>query len=409
MATETWVLNETLTISGSNVYNNIEMTYSGQQRAYPIKSLKIYEYIDGRETAYSVLGQEQSVYSDENTSYELYGTGGGASGWFSYNGTLYNTWKFSQPVTDSTLLTWLQANGTKQETPSTNRTYDLSTNSKWASLSYGNHTVKIKAVGGGFGDSSFSNSAIVTKSVLERGTYKWIDNPTITADNQTDFSFTSNGESYTMVRTYVGAEGNYISYTDTSNAVTGYFSGHGWGTHSLNNGEWSSMEVKPAYQIITLETDIEVPTDFYNWAITDGNLVKSEILEAGTYKWVEEPVFPTSPILDNNIVFKYYPLNSNDIYNVLTSGSRIDIYNNRLYFSDGDGFQENGFNNGIWRTTTQNHSGDILVYTATDTNKLRTIVVESNQTVSADFYNWAITGGNLVKQTSGGASGGNNP
>lgn len=272
MATETWVLNETLTISGSNVYNNIEMTYSGQQRAYPIKSLKIYEYIDGRETAYSVLGQEQSVYSDENTSYELYGTGGGASGWFSYNGTLYNTWKFSQPVTDSTLLTWLQANGTKQETPSTNRTYDLSTNSKWASLSYGNHTVKIKAVGGGFGDSSFSNSAIVTKSVLERGTYKWIDNPTITADNQTNFSFTSNGESYTMVRTYVGAERNYISYTD--NAVTGYFSGHGWGTHSLNNGEWSSMEVKPAYQIITLEDDIEVSTDFYNWAITGGNLVK---------------------------------------------------------------------------------------------------------------------------------------
>lgn len=108
------MLNETLTISGSNVYNNIEMTYSGQQRAYPIKSLKIYEYIDGPETAYSVLGQEQSVYSDENTSYELYGTGGGASGWFSYNGTLYNTWEFSQPVTDSTLLTWLQANGTKQ-------------------------------------------------------------------------------------------------------------------------------------------------------------------------------------------------------------------------------------------------------------------------------------------------------
>lgn len=163
MATETWVLNETLTISGSNVYNNIEMTYSGQQRAYPIKSLKIYEYIDGRETAYSVLGQEQSVYSDENTSYELYGTGGGASGWFSYNGTLCNTWKFSQPVTDSTLLTWLQANGTKQETPSTNRTYDLSTNSKWASLPYGQHTVKIRAVGDGFGDSSFSNGVSVTK------------------------------------------------------------------------------------------------------------------------------------------------------------------------------------------------------------------------------------------------------
>ncbi len=277
------------------------------------------------------------------------------------------------------------------------KSYDLSTNSKWASLSYGNHTVKIKAVGDGFGDSSFSDGVIVTKSIIERGTYKWIDNPAITVDDQTDLAFTSNGEPYTMVRTNVGPEGNYISYTNTDNTVTGYFAGHGWGVHSLNNGEWSAAAVEPAYQIITLENDIEVPTEFYNWAITGGNLVKCEILEAGTYKWVEEPVFPTSPILVNNIVFKYYPLNNNDIYDVLTSGSRIDIDSNRLYFGGDNGFQENGFNNGIWRTTTQNHSGDVLVYTATDTNKLRTIIVESNQTVSANFYNWAITEGNLEK------------
>lgn len=398
MATETWVLNETLTISGSNVYNNIEMTYSGQQRAYPIKSLKIYEYIDGRETAYSVLGQEQSVYSDENTSYELYGTGGGASGWFLYNGTLYNTWKFSQPVTDSTLLTWLQANGTKQETPSTNRTYDLSTNSKWASLSYGNHTVKIKAVGGGFGDSSFSNSAIVTKSVLERGTYKWIDSPTITADNQTDFSFTSNGESYTMVRTHVGAEGNYISYTDTSNAVTGYFSGHGWGTHSLNNGEWSSMEVKPAYQIITLEDDIEVPTDFYNWAITGGNLVKSEILEAGTYKWVDSPVMPSISFDLSGINAKYYYLTSNNTYSTAADPVNYFVINsNSISIGDVDyGIYTNYYVGDGWYTRNQD---DDASYTTTDTNKLRTFIVNADFEVSAEFYNWAITGGNLVKQT----------
>lgn len=188
------------------------------------------------------------------------------------------------------------------------KSYDLSTSSKWASLPYGNHTVKLRAIGEGFGDSSFSNNAIVKKkqptSTIERGTYKWIDNPTITADNQTDFSFTSNGESYTMVRTHAGAEGNYISYTDASNTITGYFAGHGWGVHSLNNGAWSSVALEPAYQIIVLENDIEVPTEFYNWAITGGNLVKSEILEAGAYKWADSLVKPDSISIGTRFSFR---------------------------------------------------------------------------------------------------------
>ena len=36
-------------------------------------------------------------------------------------------------------------------------------------------------------------------------------------------------------------------------------------------------------------------------------------------------------------------------------------------------------------------------YTTTDTSKLRTIVLETDQQVSPEFYNWAITQGNLVK------------
>ena len=43
------------------------------------------------------------------------------------------------------------------------KSYDLSTSSKWASLSDGDHVVQLKAKGTGFGDSSFSNSVTVTK------------------------------------------------------------------------------------------------------------------------------------------------------------------------------------------------------------------------------------------------------
>lgn len=110
---ETWVMNETPTISGSNIYNNIEMTYSGQQRIYPIRSLKIYEYSDGPMTSYAILGQEGNTYADDNitTVYSLYDS---YNGWYSYNGVSYNVWTFSTPVTDAALLAWLQANGTKQ-------------------------------------------------------------------------------------------------------------------------------------------------------------------------------------------------------------------------------------------------------------------------------------------------------
>ena len=111
---ETWVLNEILNISGTVYYNNIEMSYSGMTRAYPIKSLKMYEYSDGPETGCDIYGEEESEYKEGNSKYQLYGTGGGHSGWYhSQDGTAFNVWTFATAPTGD-LLTWLQANGTKQ-------------------------------------------------------------------------------------------------------------------------------------------------------------------------------------------------------------------------------------------------------------------------------------------------------
>lgn len=45
------------------------------------------------------------------------------------------------------------------------KSYDLSTSTKWANLSDGDHIVKLKAKGTGFGTSSFSNSVTVKKGV----------------------------------------------------------------------------------------------------------------------------------------------------------------------------------------------------------------------------------------------------
>lgn len=43
------------------------------------------------------------------------------------------------------------------------KSYDLSTSTKWANLADGDHVIKLRAKGTGFGSSSFSNSVTVTK------------------------------------------------------------------------------------------------------------------------------------------------------------------------------------------------------------------------------------------------------
>lgn len=58
------------------------------------------------------------------------------------------------------LLTWLQANGTKQ---SPKLSVDLTTLSGWANLSSGSHTIKIVAKGTGYRDSEKSAGVSVTK------------------------------------------------------------------------------------------------------------------------------------------------------------------------------------------------------------------------------------------------------
>lgn len=45
------------------------------------------------------------------------------------------------------------------------KSYDLSTSSKWANLADGEHVIKLKSKGSGYGTSSFSNSVTVTKGV----------------------------------------------------------------------------------------------------------------------------------------------------------------------------------------------------------------------------------------------------
>ena len=149
------------------------------------------------------------------------------------------------------------------------KSYDLSTSSKWANLAAGSHTVKLKAKGSGYADSPFSNEVSVTKAAstktLEAGTYKWVDGPVKSSSlMQVDFNFVSNQTSFTRFIAGTFGFNNGIYYRDSTEEEV-----------SVKVYNWTTW-TDTAYQTITLSASQTVSADFYEWAITGGNLVKQE-------------------------------------------------------------------------------------------------------------------------------------
>lgn len=118
----------------------------------------------------------------------------------------------------------------------------------------------------------------------------------------------------------------------------------------------------------------------------------TKTLEAGTYKWVDSPSFPTKK-MEQALIFKSkmpdyasYIL-FEKIYDITTDGFI-------RYYPDSEWSLYSFFKYPNHSWIYQDPGGESF-----DAPSLQTIVIETAQTVSADFYNWAITGGNLVKQT----------
>lgn len=110
-------------------------------------------------------------------------------------------------------------------------------------------------------------------------------------------------------------------------------------------------------------------------------------LEKGTYKWKDTTSLPNTNIIQS-FDFTSKPYNSNvDFEKVTIETSGYIRYSTKQ--SSLDSFYRRP--DGNW--VTQNSEGDEEI-----TIGLQTITLATDQTVSAEFYKWAITDGNLVKQ-----------
>lgn len=159
------------------------------------------------------------------------------------------------------LYDWWTANTTSQ---TAKLSVDLTALPGWTNLVAGNHTIKIKAKGTGYKDSELSAGVTVSKAAstvtLEAGTYKFIDSPTLpTSALNEAFDFASGGLAWDR---FIYASVNHrILYSDGGDDTAVYY-----------NNAWANT----GWQTITLATDQTVSAEFYNWAITQGNLVKYE-------------------------------------------------------------------------------------------------------------------------------------
>lgn len=133
---ETWLLNETVTL---------------QEQTFSIK------FSSSGQNFNSFSSTKVNIFYDSTAVYDGKHIPGGGSHW---HDEAYRTVTFETAPTGD-LLTWLQANGTKQ---SNKLSVDLTTLSGWANLAPGNHTIKIVAKGTCYRDSEKSAGVEVTKA-----------------------------------------------------------------------------------------------------------------------------------------------------------------------------------------------------------------------------------------------------
>lgn len=279
--------------------------------------------------------------------------------------------------------------------------------------------------------AEYTTRAASTTETITSGKYKFLDTLTMpTTQIEQTMSFTANGINYTGIR--ITTDTMYYVANSTETEV--YNTSSKWATEDSKN------------QFITFSTDTEVDGTFATWFTSNASKQKLSVdlttlpgwanlsagnhtikikakgtgykeselsagvtvskapstvtLEAGTYKFVKIPNLDGVVLAGGDYMLfscKSYSLTANNVYGDLVNYSRIivDETSVSLFPSDDDSPSL------LFDVDDNTWKYDVFgagPYTATDDNKLRTIIVETDQQVSQEFYNWAITQGNLVKQ-----------
>lgn len=395
---ETWLLNETITSteawSISAPFNSNNQDFEGIKIA-------------------SFKGSKVTYLKNEGNSVIVYDMSAGVTtGW---TDSAYRTITFDAPVTDTTLLTWLQANGTKQ---SNKLSVDLTTLSGWANLSSGNHTIKIKAKGTGYRESELSAGVVVSKAGVNPNVVSTTglqSNQTLVASTNENLltnslvkSFYNNYKSKSLSELLQGIQADlteehtidgvavkYSEYDKLSEDCSIFVIKEGDNYYFETTGplgetivlspQLEGQTYEPAkiiFGIVSAQTGLFFALPCKNITGQQGTVetlddigvaflaVRTKVtLEEGTYKWKDNV---TLIDIDQDIEFT----SNNTQYTIIKSNE------GRAVITYTTSYMAAVYNNGAWTNEAY-----------------KTITLSTDQQVSPEFYKWAITDGNLVKQT----------
>lgn len=181
---------------------------------------------------------------------------------------------------------------------------------------------------------------------------KFKDSFTLSTNVDVSINFVCSGIPYQRIQ----VSNNLLRYQDISGD---------WVT-CCNEVGWTNYK----YQIIEIDT---TQASFSNFITAFKSNIEGVELEAGTYKWVDEPTIPTISFV---APFTFITTGSYDYIKISGDTSHI-VYTD----FDNDTTNAYTFSNKDWWNNTY-----------------KTITTTENQYVDYDFYNYAILAGNLVKQ-----------
>lgn len=212
----------------------------------------------------TAIGQIKYVYNPIN------------GGWTNNN---YKTLNFTETIPND-LLAWLQANGTKQATPTTKQQIDLSKLSGWASLASGSHQITIKTKANGYADSAASNAVSVDK-VASGYTVNFSNDLGESPSTTGKLEYTLDGTTWNTVLEWSNWDGDKqpLQVTSLSNVSTIKF------RLTMSEGEPSTLtltgtvagsttkvfEIETNFSTTTVSTDMLTLTSAINVSITNGD------------------------------------------------------------------------------------------------------------------------------------------
>ena len=322
---ETWLLNSTLVLGSKSWNYNINfksndvlyksITYTFES---PLSAYLNYGTSTGGTTVYDT----NTLWTDE----------------------AYRTITFTNPPTGD-LLTWLQANGTKQTAPSTSQvSIDLTTLSGWGNVTSGNHVIQVVAKADNYRDSEKSTAVSFTKGsatvTLSAGTYRF--NETLNIAEGTDINQNITGKMNTLTanntygtqKAFISISINYtsegtgtqiVNILDETQVDVLIYEGGNWMYLNDDVGENLTTTDTTKLRTITIETDQQVSQEFKTWFDNNTNVVTDHTLT----------ITNSSSSVDT---LRVYDSNSGFQGNLLTtiskgSTSEVNIPTNYVYFA----------------------------------------------------------------------------